>query len=145
MENNEQLASPVTSGVKATAVGGLSTLGTLIVKVIYPLGKPTLPDYAYRQDVQEMLIAGVVFIVPLFIFIATLISSQFMATPLELDQTRRLRKDEKRLKKILLESEEHRSLYSEDFLNEIRQDLEDTQRQLANIGKSTMPKDNSLN
>lgn len=145
MENNEQLASPVTSGVKATAVGGLSTLGTLIVKVIYPLGEPTLPGYVYRQDVQEMLIAGVVFIVPLFIFIATLISSQFMATPLELDQTRRLRKDEKRLKKILLESEEHRSLYSEDFLNEIRQDLEDTQRQLANIGKSTMPKDNSLN
>lgn len=145
MENNEQLASPVTSGVKATAVGGLSTLGTLIVKVIYPLGEPTLPGYVYRQDVQAMLIAGVVFIVPLFIFIATLISSQFMATPLELDQTRRLRKDEKRLKKILLESEEHRSLYSEDFLNEIRQDLEDTQRQLANIGKSTMSKDNSLN
>lgn len=138
MENNEQLTSPVKSGVKATAVGGLSAFGTQVVKVIYPLGEPTLPEYAYRQDVQEMLVAGVVFIVPLIIFIATLISSKFIATPLELDTTRRLKKDEKRLKNILLESAKHSNLYSEDFLNEVRRDLEDTQRQLANIGKSTM-------
>lgn len=145
MENNEQLTSPVKSGVKATAIGGLSAFGTQVMKVLYPLGDPKLPEYAYRQDVQEMLITGVVFIVPFVIFIATLISSKFMATPLELDKTRRLKKDEKKLKKILLESEKHPNLYSAHFLDEVRRDLEDTQRQLANIGKSTMPKEESLN
>ncbi|RDE73784.1 hypothetical protein DPV93_01095 [Haemophilus sputorum] len=138
MENNEQITSPVKSGVKATAIGGLSAFGTQIVKVWYPLGDPTVADYAYRQDFQEMLISGVVFLVPLVIFAITLISSKFLATPEELDTTRRLKKDEKKLKSILLEAQKYPTLYSEGHLNNIRQDLEETQRQLANIGKATM-------
>lgn len=135
---SEQIAKPISTTRNVAIVGSLSALMPQLTKIIYPLGDSSATDYVQRQVTQEFISAGLIFLVPFIVYIISLITSRYVATPEEMAEKRKLQKDLDELKSILDDIKDNPHRYTEEQIDEFKRDYAETRKMLASIGRKAL-------
>ncbi|MCQ9121223.1 hypothetical protein MUU45_001710 [Rodentibacter pneumotropicus] len=135
---SEPIAKPVSTPRNAAIVGSLSALMPQFAKLIYPVGDATAADYIQRQVTQEFISAGLIFLVPFAVYIISLITSRYIATPEEMEEKRKLKRDLDELQNILDDIRDNPHRYSKEQINEFHKDYAETRKMLASIGRKAL-------
>ncbi len=78
------------------------------------------------------------FVSSIIAYILQYVFAMFMFSPQEFAINKKLKRDEKALLKHLKSSEKNPSLYTEDEINELRKDLQETRKQRTRIGRNSL-------
>jgi hypothetical protein len=135
---SEQIAKPVSTTRNVAIVGSLSALMPQLTKIIYPLGDASATDYVQRQVTQEFISAVLIFFVPFVVYVISLITSRFVATPEEMAEKRKLQRDFKELQSILDDINANPHRYASEQIEEFKRDYAETRKMLANIGRKAL-------
>ena len=135
---SEQIAKPVSTTRNVAIVGSLSALMPQLTKIIYPLGDASAADYVQRQVTQEFISAGLIFLVPFVVYVISLITSRYVATPEEMAEKRKLQRDLDELQSILDDINANPHRYASEQIEEFKRDYAETRKMLANIGRKAL-------
>ncbi|WP_308566232.1 hypothetical protein [uncultured Haemophilus sp.] len=135
---SEQIAKPVSTTRNVAIVGSLSALMPQLTKIIYPLGDASATDYVQRQVTQEFISAGLIFLVPFVVYVISLITSRYVATPEEMAEKRKLQRDFYELQRILDDINANPHRYASEQIEEFKRDYAETRKMLASIGRKAL-------
>ena len=135
---SEQIAKPVSTTRNVAIVGSLSALMPQLTKIIYPLGDASAADYVQRQVTQEFISAGLIFLVPFVVYVISLITSRYVATPEEMAEKRKLQRDLDELQSILDDINANPHRYASEQIEEVKRDYAETRKMLASIGRKAL-------
>ncbi|WP_427833161.1 hypothetical protein [Actinobacillus pleuropneumoniae] len=135
---SETIAKPVSTTRNAAVVGSLSALMPQFSKLIYPLGDSSAVDYAQRQMMQEFISAGLIFLVPFIVYLISVITNRYLATPEEMAETRKLQRDLDELMNILDDIRDNPHRYTPEQIEEFHKDYAETRKMLAGIGRKSL-------
>jgi hypothetical protein len=135
---SEQIAKPVSTTRNVAIVGSLSALMPQLTKIIYPLGDASAADYVQRQVTQEFISAGLIFLVPFVVYVISLITSRYVATPEEMAEKRKLQRDLDELQSILDDINANPHRYASEQIEEFKRDYAETRKMLASIGRKAL-------
>ena len=135
---SEQIAKPVSTTRNVAIVGSLSALMPQLTKIIYPLGDASATDYVQRQVTQEFISAGLIFLVPFVVYVISLITSRYVATPEEMAEKRKLQRDFNELQSILDDINANPHRYASEQIEEFNRDYAETRKMLASIGRKAL-------
>ncbi|NBI42030.1 hypothetical protein GVX76_00695 [[Haemophilus] felis] len=135
---SEQIAKPISTTRNVAIVGSLSALMPQLTKIIYPLGDASAIDYAQRQVTQEFISAGLIFLVPFIVYVISLITSRYIATPEEMAEKRKLQRDFDELQNILDDIKDNPHRYAPEQVDEFKRDYAETRKMLASIGRKAL-------
>lgn len=135
---SEQIAKPVSTTRNVAIVGSLSALMPQLTKIIYPLGDASAADYVQRQVTQEFISAGLIFLVPFVVYVISLITSRYVATPEEMAEKRKLQRDFDELQSILDDIKDNPHRYAPEQIEEFKRDYAETRKMLASIGRKAL-------
>ena len=135
---SEQIAKPVSTTRNVAIVGSLSALMPQLTKIIYPLGDASAADYVQRQVTQEFISAGLIFLVPFVVYVISLITSRYVATPEEMAEKRKLQRDFDELQSILDDINANPHRYASEQIEEFKRDYAETRKMLASIGRKAL-------
>lgn len=135
---SEQIAKPVSTTRNVAIVGSLSALMPQLTKIIYPLGDANATDYVQRQVTQEFISAGLIFLVPFVVYVISLITSRYVATPEEMAEKRKLQRDFNELQSILDDINANPHRYASEQIEEFKRDYAETRKMLASIGRKAL-------
>ncbi|TDN41110.1 hypothetical protein [Haemophilus haemolyticus] len=131
--SEQQIAKPVSTARNATIVGSLSALIPQAVKFI-----SSLCEKPISQGNQEFIAAILIFFVPFAVYLFSLLTNRFIATPEEMAEKRKLKSDFKELKKALDDAKKNPHRYTEEQIDEFKKDFMETRKMLASIGRKAL-------